>query len=172
MAWWHGATDDSEEQNIRAHTRKDQKGWIASLDNGHARKVTCEWGRCVVEGEYPNGMVEIQTDTELLRVPHGRLDFSPAAALTNLSTDLKREGEAAIGKSQAAMAEEMARVMKRHQAEIDKISRTLLLDLVAVEQAKHAKYPEPKRERIGHQPPKIERTAKRIEGPKNAGEAR
>ncbi len=162
MAWWHGGTDDSDEQNIRGRTSEGQKGWIAWLDNGHKRNVGVEWGQCDVAGDYPNGFCEIRTETQTLRVRHGRLDCNPVAALVNLSTDIKIEGDTAIGTAQAAMAE----AIKRHQAEIDKISRVLLLDLVAVEQAKHAKYPEPPKGRVGQSVPKIEQTAKRIAGPK------
>jgi hypothetical protein len=158
--WWDYGRDDSDEQNIRGRTRVGQTGWIAWLDNGHKRNVGCEFGKCIVAGDYPNGMVEIQTETQVIRCPHGRLDFNPVAALVNLSTDLKIEGDSAIGKAQEAMAE----AIKRHQAEIDKISRVLLLDLVAVEQAKHAKYPEPSKGRVGQSVPKIEQTPKRIEG--------
>ncbi len=161
MAWWHGGTDDSDEQNIRGRTRVGQKGWIAWLDNGHKRFVGCEWGECYAAGDYPNGFVEIRTETQYMRVPHGRLDCSPVAALVNLSTDLKIEGDTAIGAAQKAMADAIA----RHQAEIDKVSRVLLLDLVAVEQAKHAKYPEPPKGKVGQSVPKIEQTPKRIKGP-------
>ena len=97
-------------------------------------------------------------DTDTLRLPDGRMDFCPAAALTNLSTDLKIAGDQEIGAAQKAMADAIA----RHQSEIDKISGTLLLDLVAVEQAKHAKYPEPKAKRVGQEVAKIEQTPKRI----------
>lgn len=159
MAWWHGATDDSEVENLRGHTRVGQTGWIAWIDNGDARKVHCAFGTCRAEGGYPDGMVEIDTaDGEhTLRVPHGRLDHSPEAALTNLSTDAKREGGNAIGAEQEAMA----RAIQRHQTSIDKISRTLLLDLVAIEQAKHGKYTKPEK-KLGREPRKIEQTPPRI----------
>lgn len=136
------------------------------MDNGHKRFVGVEFGTCIAAEPYPKGFVQIQTDTQLIRCPHGRLDHSPVAALTNLSTDIKIEGDAAIGAAQEAQANEIARVMQRHQGEIDKVSRTLLLDLVAVEQAKHAKYAESPKKRVGQSPKKIEQTAKRIEGPK------
>lgn len=101
----------------RGETRQGHQGWVAWIDDG-TREVHVAEARCRGFSGNWNPVLETLDGEYRLTVPHGRLQWSPAAACDQLAYDVRIEGE---------------QLIEPHQTAIAKIARQLLLDLVAIE---------------------------------------
>jgi hypothetical protein len=134
--------DEYLEQS-RGETRVGHTGYIAWID-GMTRKVHVQKGKCIATRE---GFARILTDDREieLNVPHGRLQWSAAAACEQLAIDVREESE---------------RSMRPIQEKLAGVARQLLLDLIAIELAK--------KEAGGSESGKLleQHGLKKLEGPK------
>lgn len=134
----------------RGHTRVGHTGWIAWIDNG-TRTVHVTEAHCTSAGY--NARVKTNDGEHDLHVPHGRLQWSPQAALDALAADVREEGERQIKGEQAQIEQARRR--------IDAIGRGMLFHLIAIGMARHSQ-PNAKG-RIEQSVPGLEETAKSIE---------
>jgi len=114
---WSETPDPLEWQ--RGTTRKGFTGWIAWIDD-HTRYVHVKKATCISE-EHAYVYVKTADGEHTMKVPHGRLNWSPVAALDMLAIDLREDG---------------TKAMKPLQDRLAEITRVMLLDLVAIELAK------------------------------------
>lgn len=104
----------------RGETRKGHQGWVAWIDD-ESREVHVAEAECIRFSGDGKPVVETIDGEHQLTVPHGRLQWSPAAACDQLAYDVRIEGE---------------RHIEPHQTAIARLARQMLLDLVAIEMAK------------------------------------
>lgn len=118
--------DYIDTQHPRGKTRVGHTGYLAWIDDG-SRDVHVAKGKCIA---YRGGEVIIATDDgdHQLTVPHGRLQWSAAAALDALAADVREEGERYI--------RDLQETILRSQRSMGDLTRGMMLHLVAIEVAK------------------------------------
>jgi hypothetical protein len=125
-----GSEPDWRDPNFpRGETQVGHKGFVAWIDD-HTRQVHVAKGKCIQKSGRGVDIAVEHSAVSSVTVPHGRLQWSPKAALEALADDIREEGERMIAEEQATVA----RIQKRM---LD-LSRGMMFHLIAVEIAKAA----------------------------------